>query len=92
MPEKDLMLKLNIEIKRLEGVPKSVKIIKVLYSEKRTISVLLSNKSDANELVNKYRDRLIKAVKMVDVLIISAEIVTKWHKIKLAGMLLYRYL
>ena len=77
MPEKNLILELNIEIRRLEGVPKSVKTIKVLYLRKETISVLLSDKSDVNELVNKYRDRLIKIVKIVDVLVIGAEIVIK---------------
>ena len=77
MPEEDLILELNIEIRRLEGVPKSVKAIKVLYSGKGAIFVFLSDKSDANELVNKYRDRLIKIVKIVDVLIIGAEVVTK---------------
>ena len=65
MPEKDLILELNTEIRRLENMPKSVKTIKVSYLKKETIFVLLSNKSDVNELVNKYRDRLIKVVKTV---------------------------
>ena len=77
MPEKDLILELNIEIRRLESVPKSVKTIKILYLEKGAIFVLLSDKLDVNELVNKYRDRLIKIVKTVNVLIIGAEIIIK---------------
>ena len=77
MPEKDLILELNTEIRRLEDVPKSVKIIKILYLGKGAISVFLSDKSDVNELVNKYRNRLIKIVKMIDVLIIGAEVVIK---------------
>ena len=92
IPEKDLILELNIEIRRLEGVPKSVKTIKILYSGKKTISVFLSDKSDVNELVNKYRNRLIKVVKMINVLITNAKVVTKQHKIKLAEIPLYRYL
>ena len=92
IPKKDLILKLNTEIRRLEGVPKSVKAIKILYSEKGAISVFLSNKSDANELVNKYRNRLIKVVKIVDVLVIGAKVVIKQYKVKLTGILLYRYL
>ena len=75
--EEDLMLELNIEIRRLKGMPKSVKTIKTLYLGKRAIFVFLSNKLDVNELVNKYRERLIKIVKTVNVLIIGAEIVTK---------------
>ena len=58
-------------------MPKSVKTIKILYLRKKAISVLLSDKSDVNELVNKYRNRLIKIVKTVNVLVISAEIVIK---------------
>ena len=77
MSKEDLMLKLNIKIRRLEGVPKSVKAIKMLYLEKGAIFVFLSNKLDANELVNKYRNKLIKIVKIVDVLVIGAEIVIK---------------
>ena len=77
MPEENLILELNTKIKRLESVPKSVKTIKILYSKKEAISVLLSDKSDVNELINKYRNRLIKIIKIVNVLITSAEIVTK---------------
>ena len=56
---------------------KSIKTIKILYLGRKTISVFLSNKSDVNELVNKYRDRLIKVVKMIDVLVISAKVIIK---------------
>ena len=64
----------------------------MLYLERKTIFVFLSNKSDTNELVNKYRNKLIKAVKIVNVLVINAKIVAKQYKVKLIGMLLYRYL
>ena len=77
MSEKNLILELNIEIRRLKGVPKSVKAIKMLYLRRKTIFVLLSDKLDVNELVNKYRDRLIKIIKTVNVLVIGAEVVTK---------------
>ena len=77
MSEKDLILKLNIKIRRLKGMPKSIKTIKILYLEKKAISILLSDKLDVNELVNKYRNRLIKIVKTIDVLVINAEVVIK---------------
>ena len=77
IPEENLILELNIEIRRLEGVPKSVKTIKILYLGKKAIFVFLSNKSNVNELVNKYRNKLIKIVKIIDVLLISAEIIIK---------------
>ena len=86
------MLKLNTKIRRIERIPQTVKAIKISYSGKGSISVLLSDKSDVNELLNGYKDRLIKAVKAVNMLITEVEIVTKWHKIKLAGIPLIRYL
>ena len=92
MPKKDLILKLNIEIRRLKSVSKSVKTIKMSYLGKKAISVLLSDKSDVNELVNKYRNRLIKIVKTINVLVTDVKVITKQYKIKLAGMPLYRYL
>ena len=86
------MLKLNIEIRRIEEVPQTVKTIKISYSGKGSISVFLSDKSDVNELLNGHKDRLIKAIKVVNMLIIEVEIVTKWYKVKLAGIPLIRYL
>ena len=77
MPKEDRILELNIKIRRLKSVPKSIKTIKILYLERETISVLLLNKSDVNELVNKYRDKLIKVVKTVNVLVINAKIIIK---------------
>ena len=88
----DLMLELNIEIRRIEKISQTVKAIKISYLEKGSISVFLSDKSDANELLNGYKDRLIKAVKVVNMLIIGVEIVIKWYKVKLVGMFLIRYL
>ena len=40
IPEEDLILKLNTEIRRLKNMPKSIKTIKILYLEKKAISVL----------------------------------------------------
>ena len=71
------MLKLNIEIRRIEGIPQTMKTIKISYSGKGSISVLLSDKSDVNELLNGYKDNLIKAIKAVNILIIRVEIVIK---------------
>ena len=56
-------------------MPKSIKTIKILYLERKAISILLSDKLDANKLINKYRDRLIKIVKTINVLVISAKII-----------------
>ena len=77
MSEVDLMLELNIEIRRIERVFQTVKTIKISYSGKESISVFLSNKSDVNELLNGHKDKLIKAIKAVNMLIIKVEIVIK---------------
>ena len=54
-----------------------MKAIKISYSGKESISVLLSDISDVNKLLNGYKDRLIKAIKAVNILIIEVEIVIK---------------
>ena len=77
MPEKDLILELNTEIRRLKKMLQSVKTIKILYSEKKAISILLSDRSDVNKLLIRYRDRLIKAIKAVNILITNIKIVIK---------------
>ena len=77
IPETDLILELNIEIRRIEEVLQTIKAIKISYSGKGSISVFLSDKSNVNELLNGYKDKLIKAVKIINILIIGIEIVTK---------------
>ena len=44
---------------------------------KGVILVFLSDKADAHELLNKYRNRLIKIVKAVNILVINIEVVIK---------------
>ena len=92
MPEADLMLELNTGIRSLEGVPRSVKAIKVLYFKKGAISVFLSKRSNTKKLITKHRDRLIKAIRTVNIIVIGVKIITKWHKVKLAEMSLNKYL
>ena len=47
------------------------------YSIKKTILIFLSDKADAHELLNKYRNKLIKVVKTINILMTGAEIVIK---------------
>ena len=77
MPETDLMLKLNIKIRRIEKIPQTIKTIKISYSGKESISIFLSDQSDVNDLLNEHKNKLIKAIKTVNILIIKVEIVTK---------------
>ena len=71
------MLELNIKIKRIKEVPQLIKTIKMSYSIKKTILILFLDKIDAHELLNKYRNRLIKIVKAINILITGAKIVIK---------------
>ena len=48
------MLELNTGIQSLEGIPRSIKAIKILYSKRRAISVLLSKRSNAEELITRH--------------------------------------
>ena len=68
---------MNIKIRRIEKVSQTIKTIKILYSKKGSILIFLSDKSDVNELLNEYKDRLIKAIKIVNILVIEVEIVIK---------------
>ena len=86
------MSELNIEIKRIEEIPQTIKTIKISYSKKESISVFLSDKSDVNELLNGYKNRLIEAVKAINMLVIGIEIVIKYYKVKSIGIFLIKYL
>ena len=77
MLKTDLILELNIEIRRIKEVPQSIKAIKISYSIKKTILILFLDKIDAYELLNKHRNRLIKVVKAVNILITNIKIVIK---------------
>ena len=54
-----------------------IKAIKISYSIKKAILVLFLDKTDAYELLNKYRNRLIKIIKTVDMLMTGTKIVIK---------------
>ena len=71
MPEADLMLEINIEIRRLEGVSKTTKAIKVSYLNRGAISVFLSKSSDVSELLKNYRNQLVKVVEVVNPIVIN---------------------
>ena len=43
----------------------------------KIILVFFSDKADAHELLNKYRNRLIKVVKTVDMLVTGIKVVIK---------------
>ena len=58
-------------------MPRSVKAIKVLYFKRGVISVLLSKRSNTKELITRHQNRLIKAIRTIDIIITGVKIVTK---------------
>ena len=89
--EADLMLVLNEALQRA-NVPAYVRFIKVGYSQSGAISGLLTEKSNAEELLGEYSTTLIRAAKSVDEGVVGVEKLERWHRLKVHGMPLMRYL
>ena len=58
-------------------MPQLIKAIKISYSIKKAILILFLDKTDAYELLNKYRNSLIKIIKAIDILKSNTKIVIK---------------
>ena len=89
--EEDIMLALNEALQKA-GEPASVRFSRVGYSQSGAISALLTEKADATELLKIRTNVLIRAAKMVDQAVIGAETLERWHRLKVHGMPLERYL
>ena len=89
--EADLMLVLNEALQRA-NVPAYVRFIKVGYSQSGAILGLLTEKSNAEELLGEYSTTLIRAAKSVDEGVVGVEKLERWHRLKVHGMPLMRYL
>lgn len=62
------------------------------YSQSGAISALLTEKTDAVELLKMRINVLIQAAKTVDGAVIGAEALEHWQRLKVHGMFLARYL
>ena len=89
--EADLMLVLNETLQRL-NLPAYVRFSKVGYSQSGAISGLLTEKSNAEDLLRDHATTLIRAAKSVDEGVIGVEALERWHRLKVHGMPLMRYL
>ena len=56
------------------------------------ISGLLTEKSNAEDLLRDHATTLIRAAKLVDKRVIGFEALERWHRLKVHGMPLMRYL
>lgn len=63
--EADLMLVLNESLQKA-GIPAYIRLSRVGYSQSGAISALLTEKSNAEDLVKDHSNMLIRAAKLVD--------------------------
>lgn len=85
------MLVLN-EALQQANVPAYVRFTKVGYSPSGANSGLLTEKSNAEELLEEHSTTLIRAAKSVDDGVVGVEKLERWHRLKVHGMPLMRYL
>ena len=88
--EADLMLVLNESLQKA-GVPAYVRFSRVGYSQSGAVSGLLTERSNAEDLIKQHSNTLIRAAKSVDEGVIGVEALERWHRLKVHGMPLLRY-
>ena len=88
--EADLMLVLNESLQRA-GVPAYVRFGRVGYSQSGVISGLLTERSNAEDLIKQHSNMFIRSAKSVDEGVIGVEALERWHRLKVHGMPLLRY-
>lgn len=85
------MLVLNEALQRA-NLPAYVRFSKVGYSRSGAISGLLTEKSNAEDLLRDYSTLLIRTAKSVNGGVIGVETLERWHRLEVHGMPLMRYL
>ena len=85
------MLALNKALQKA-GVEPKTRFIQVKYVPSGSISALLTKKSDATMLLPQRSNMLIRTVKAINDAVIGVEILEHWHRLKIHGMSLDRYL
>lgn len=85
------MLILNESLQRAE-IPAYIRFSRVGYSQSGAFSALLTEKSNAEDLVKDHANMLIRAAKPVNEGVIGVEALERWQRLKVDGMSLARYL
>lgn len=85
------MLVLNEALQRV-GVEPKVRFSRVQYAPSGSISALLTEKADATLFLLQGPNLLIRVVKTIDNTVVGVEILEQWHRLKVHGMPLERYL
>lgn len=85
------MLVLNEALQKV-GVPSYIRFSRLRYFQSGSISALLREKSNAEELIKDHSNTLIRATKSVDEGVVGLEALERWQRLKVHGMSLARYL
>ena len=75
--EKRFYVRAKYRVQIFKKYTNLVKMIKILYLKRGTVLVFFVNKQDVNKLINKYYNKLIKVIKLVNVIIIEIKIIIK---------------
>ena len=70
------MLSLNESLQKA-GIPAYIRFRRMRYLQSRVISVLFTEKSRANQLVDNYSNILIKVAKVVDAEVIEVKVLKR---------------
>ena len=89
--EADLMLILNESLQKAK-IPAYTRFSRVGYLQPGAIFALLTEKSNAENLLRDHSNMLIRAAKSVDDKVTGIEALERWQRLKVHGMSLARYL
>jgi hypothetical protein len=87
----EIILALNRVLAR-KGLPVFVRIIDAGYTTTGAISALLEKGALGTMVIPHYRDALIAAICQADPAVVSVELSEQWHRVKVHGVPLRRYL
>jgi hypothetical protein len=87
----EIILALNRVLAR-KGLPVFVRAIDAGYTETGAISVLLEKGALGTMVIPYYRDTLMAAICQADPTVVSVELSEQWHRVKVHGVPLRRYL
>lgn len=89
--EADIILALNEALQKA-GIKPKIRFTRVKYAPSGSISALLTEKADATMLLPQQSNMLIRAAKTIDDAVIGVKVLEQWHRLKVHGMSLERYL
>lgn len=89
--EADLIFVFNKTLQRV-NLPAYIRFSKVEYFQSGTIFRLLTEKSNAENLLRDHLTALIEDIKLLDKKVTRVDALDRWHRLKVYGMPLLHYL